>query len=147
MVKSNGTLINKEDTSKETNFELLSKGATFLNFWINSLQFHKFSIEPVGCSFEPFSFVILLFNLRTHLWILLSIRFFGSFFRIFRSVHNNDTSLFILFLNSNCFIISEISNDMLVFVWSFYLVALMAYISKFIFQLRQFVLRNVGNTW
>ena len=32
MVKSNGTLVKKEDTSKESNFELLSKG-------INSLEF------------------------------------------------------------------------------------------------------------
>ena len=32
MVKSNVTLVNKEDTSKETNFELLYKGTKFLNF-------------------------------------------------------------------------------------------------------------------
>ena len=32
MVKSNGTLVSKEDTSKETNFELLPNGTTFLNF-------------------------------------------------------------------------------------------------------------------
>ena len=39
MVKSNGTLVNKEDISEETNFELLSNGTTFLNFSINSLEF------------------------------------------------------------------------------------------------------------
>ena len=33
MVKSNnGTLVNKEETSKETNFESVSKGTKFLNF-------------------------------------------------------------------------------------------------------------------
>ena len=32
MVKSNGTLVKKEDISKETNFEVLSNGTTFLNF-------------------------------------------------------------------------------------------------------------------
>ena len=32
MVKSNGTLVKKEDISEETNFEVLSNGTTFLNF-------------------------------------------------------------------------------------------------------------------
>ena len=32
MVKSNGMLGNKEDTLKETNFQVLSNGTTFFNF-------------------------------------------------------------------------------------------------------------------
>ena len=36
-------------------------------------------LEPVKYSFEYSSFTILLFHLRTNLWVLLSIHFVGSF--------------------------------------------------------------------
>ena len=45
-----------------------------------------------------------------------------------------------------CFIICLISNNMLVFIWNFNLVVLMAYILQFSFQLRYFIFKNVQNT-
>ena len=46
MVKSNDTLVNKEDTSKETNFELLSKGTTLVSAevdqWLHYRKVYEF---------------------------------------------------------------------------------------------------------